>query len=81
MNISRGKQQELKEIEGTIDDIKEQVERLSRLVAAQPDLNLVSGSYDMKTDIGILYKALGQLRGTLYYFALDFDLLGWKNIK
>jgi hypothetical protein len=81
MNISRAKQQELKEIEGTIEDIVEQVDRLSRLINAQPDLSIVSGAYDMRTDVGVLHKALDELKGTLYHFGLDYDFMGWKHIK
>lgn len=81
MTTSRGKQQELKEIEGTIEDIIVQVHRLSGLIHSQPDFVIVSGSYDMKTDVGVIYKALDQMKGTLYNFGLDYDFIGWKHIK
>jgi hypothetical protein len=81
MNISRGKQQELKEIDGSIDDINEQVHRLLRLVDAQPELALVSGTYDMHTDVRVLEKTLDLLKARLYLYAFDSAFMTWKHIK
>jgi hypothetical protein len=81
MTPTRGKLQELKEIEGLIDDLYVQVTGLKLHIGAQPDLAEVSGPYDMKTDVGVIFKALDNMTGTLYKFGLDKEFIAWKNIK
>lgn len=81
MTPTRGKLQELKEIEGLIDDLYTQVISLKLHIHAQPDLIEVSSPYDMKTDVGVILKALDNMTGTLYKFGLDREYIGWKNIK